>query len=385
MRKASAEPLQDVVRGLGLAVLEWSAGQWRIIGEAPAWCTQFCSCPLNSAELPSTFPFLDTFLGDARRFWDEEKEGRLRSGAWVQRGSDGIERVLEAEALLTRGRRFLLIRLAGEDWEERRIAIQALRSQRLSDERKEKRARMESIEMQQRSREVERINRLRSEFIASVSHELRTPLNAITGFSNLLARGKAGALNPKQQAYLAHIQKAAAHLLEVVNDVIDLSRIESGSILLRREWFRAAEAVDEVLAVLRPLLHTSEVAFKVTASGGEVIYADRLRFKQILFNLLSNAVKFSPRKGVVTIGVSISATMAVLTVSDDGAGIPEDALGRIFEKYYQAARPDGSTPSGSGLGLSIVRDLVELHGGTVSVESRPGAGSRFEVRIPAAE
>lgn len=385
MSRPVAEPLEEIVRGLGFVALELAeGGRLDLVGSPPSWCAHYCPCPLNTAALPTAFPFLDMFLADAHRFWAEQGEGQLRSGAWVQTGHDGVDRVLEAEALKASGRRFLLIRMAGADWEERRNALQALRLQRLTSEQTEKRARIQTLEIQQRSREVERLNQLKSEFIASVSHELRTPLNAITGFSNLLARGKAGALNSKQEAYLTHIQKAATHLLEVVNDVIDLSRIESGSILIRREWFLAAEAVQEVLAVLRPLAHTSDVSFHFDAAGNERIFADRLRFKQILYNLLSNAVKFSPKKAPVTIALNTSGTDFEIAVSDRGVGIDSGEIAMIFDKYYQAPLPDGSTPSGSGLGLSIVKHLVELHGGKISVESTRGAGSRFEVRIPMA-
>jgi signal transduction histidine kinase len=262
--------------------------------------------------------------------------------------------------------------LASREHQEKQRAIQALRDNRAAYE-----------ELQSRGKELERLNRMKSHFIAGVSHELRTPLNAILGFSTLMARGRAGELNIKQAEYVGHIHTAATHLLELVNDVLDLSRAEAGPAPLDCQWFQLGQLLDEILPIIRPLAGSAKINLVTDADETMAIYADRLRCKQILYNLLSNAVRFTPGGGTVTITARQEPGAVRLLVSDTGIGIPEEEHTRIFDPYHQVPKRGEEYPQGTGLGLAIVRKLVEQHGGRVWVESAPGAGSRFIVELPA--
>jgi len=239
-----------------------------------------------------------------------------------------------------------------------------------------------NAELAQRNQDVERANRMKNEFLANMSHELRTPLNAILGFSDLLAEESAGALNGKQKRFVGHIGSGARHLLQLINDILDVSKIEAGRIELRPETFPANQAVEEVLAVLRPLISSKQI--EVTTALGESarVYADRVRFRQILYNLLSNAVKFTPEHGMVGIEASCSDEFTTISVWDTGVGIPREEQAAIFNMFHQAGDTTKGVREGSGLGLTITRRLVEYHGGKIRVESQPGKGSRFTVTLP---
>jgi PAS domain S-box-containing protein len=237
-------------------------------------------------------------------------------------------------------------------------------------------------ELSERNQEVERANRLKSEFLASMSHELRTPLNTILGFSELLSEQNAGPLNDKQKRFLTHIQRDAGHLLELINDVLDLSKIEAGRLELRLEKFPMAVAVAEVLTSIRPLVATKSLRLDSDLDTRLRLQADRLRFKEILYNLLSNAIKFTPPGGRVWIESSIVDGSVCILVGDTGIGIPADDQQPIFESFRQASATTKGVREGTGLGLAITKRLVEHHGGRIWVESEPGKGSRFFFTLP---
>jgi signal transduction histidine kinase/CHASE3 domain sensor protein len=228
-----------------------------------------------------------------------------------------------------------------------------------------------------RNREVERANRMKTEFLARMSHELRTPLNAIVGYSDLLGEEPADPLPPTYKRFIANIQEGARHLLHMVNDLLDLSKIEAGRIDLSRGEFRPAGALEEVLSVITPLAQIKNIAIENQLPPGANINADRTRFKQILYNLLSNAVKFTPENGRVWIAGCSRENTACFCVGDTGIGIPSDELEAIFDEFHQVGAPPGAVKEGTGLGLAITKRLVDLHGGTIRVESTPGLGSRF--------
>ena len=232
-------------------------------------------------------------------------------------------------------------------------------------------------ELSLRNQEVERANRLKSEFLASMSHELRTPLNTILGFSELLSEETAGVLNEKQKRFLTHIQRDASHLLELINDVLDLSKIEAGRLELHLEKFPMAVAVAEVLTSIRPLAATKRISLDSELDTHLALQADRLRFKEILFNLLSNAIKFTPPGGRVWIQSSIVEDSVQIEVGDTGIGIAPEDQEAIFESFRQASATTKGVREGTGLGLAITKRLVEHHGGRLWVESEPGKGSRF--------
>ena len=229
----------------------------------------------------------------------------------------------------------------------------------------------------QRTAQVERANRMKTEFLSRTSHELRTPLNAIVGYSDLLGEEPAGPLPPTYKRFVANIQEGARHLLRMVNDVLDLSKIEAGRIDLNREEFHPAAALDEVLSVIAPLARIKKIAIENQLLRGATIKADRTLFKQILYNLLSNAVKFTPENGRAWIAECHRENAACFSVGDTGIGIPGAELEAIFDEFHQVGALPGAVKEGSGLGLAITKRLVDLHAGAVWVESTPGRGSCF--------
>jgi PAS domain S-box-containing protein len=242
-----------------------------------------------------------------------------------------------------------------------------------------------AAELEKRNREVERVNRMKSEFLARSSHELRTPLNAIVGYSDLLSEQSAGPLPPPYPRFVANIQEGARHLLDMVNDLLDISRIEAGRIELNLERFPVSAALDEVLSVITPLAEIKRISVENRVAGDAAVLADRVRFKQILYNLLSNAVKFTPEEGRVWIETAADGEMFTVCVGDTGIGIAPDEREAIFEEFHQAASGRAAESAGTGLGLAIARRLAKLHGGDIVVESELGKGSRFLVRLPASE
>ena len=231
----------------------------------------------------------------------------------------------------------------------------------------------------ERTAQLERVNRMKTDFLGRSSHELRTPLNAILGYSDLLAEQSAGP--PPYPRFVANIQEGARHLLAIVNDLLDISKIEAGRIDLNRETFCPADALEEVLVVIAPLAKTKRIAIDNQVPAALSIHADRTRFKQVLYNLLSNAVKFTPENGRVWIADSSRGSAAAFCVGDTGIGIPASELESIFDEFHQVSGPSGAAREGTGLGLAITRRLVELHAGAIAVESVLGQGSRFTVSL----
>jgi PAS domain S-box-containing protein len=263
------------------------------------------------------------------------------------------------------------------DVSQRRGAEEKIRVLNQSLERRSSEIAAANQELSERNQEVERANRLKSEFLASMSHELRTPLNTILGFSELLSEENAGALNEKQKRFLSHIQRDASHLLELINDVLDLSKIEAGRLELHLEKFSMAVAAAEVLTSIRPLAATKAITLDSDLDTQLMLEADRLRFKEILYNLLSNAIKFTPSGGRVWIESSMEEASVCILVGDTGIGIAAEDQQAIFESFRQASATTKGVREGTGLGLAITKRLVEHHGGRIWVESEPGKGSRF--------
>lgn len=237
-------------------------------------------------------------------------------------------------------------------------------------------------QLEMRNREVERANRLKSEFLASMSHELRTPLHTIIGFSDLLAEELKGTLNADQKRFVAHIQQDSRHLLELINDILDISKIESGRLELHPEVFRAADAIRETIDGLQPLAKQKQLEIREALDGELHISADRVRFKEIFYNLISNAIKFTAEQGHIAIESGEHSEGASFAVVDTGIGIEPSEQTAIFNKFYQLGATTRGVREGTGLGLAITKSLVEMHGGKIWVESSPGQGSRFEFTIP---
>ncbi|HEX4228623.1 MAG TPA: ATP-binding protein [Bryobacteraceae bacterium] len=237
-------------------------------------------------------------------------------------------------------------------------------------------------QLEVRNREIERANRLKSEFLASMSHELRTPLHTIIGFADLLAEELKGELNANQKRFVGHIQRDSRHLLELINDILDLSKIESGRLELQLETFNAADAIEETVAGLRSLAENKKIAIDEALDRDLEMTADRLRFKEILSNLVSNAIKFTPEEGRIMIECRGHGDGILFVVADTGIGIHSSEQQAIFDKFYQLGPTTRGVREGTGLGLAITKRLVEMHGGKIWVESSPGAGSRFQFTLP---
>jgi PAS domain S-box-containing protein len=237
-------------------------------------------------------------------------------------------------------------------------------------------------ELELRNREVERATKLKSKFLASMSHELRTPLNAIVGFSDLLAEETAGQLNDKQKRFVNHIKQGSAHLLQLINDILDLSKIEAGQLELRCEDFQVKDALPEVLSTIRPLAMAKNIQVQHKVETDPSVYADRVRFKQVLYNLLSNAVKFTPKDGRIDIDCSEKGGHVYISVTDTGIGIRAEHHAAVFEEFRQVEGNTDTANEGTGLGLAITKRLVEQQGGKISLESEPGKGSRFTFTLP---
>jgi signal transduction histidine kinase len=232
--------------------------------------------------------------------------------------------------------------------------------------------------------ELERANRLKSQFLARMSHELRTPLSAIIGFSDLLLEGTSGELTGAQREDVGEISSAGRVLLDVINDILDLSRIEAGRMPLELEPIRLSSLLMDVASALRPLARQKRLDLRVAVVGGDPpVLADPLRVRQIVTNLVSNALKYTQRGGV-TIRLLALAREVEVSVLDTGIGIPSEELGSVFDEFSQVEGAPGRGFAGSGLGLSIARRLVHLHEGSIGVESEVGLGSRFWFRLPVA-
>jgi len=228
---------------------------------------------------------------------------------------------------------------------------------------------------------AEAANRAKSRFLADMSHELRTPLNSILGFSQLMELQGSEGLSEKQREYLRWIREGGEHLLEMVNDVLDLSKVEAGKVELEKSGIDPALLIRRVLTTVRTLAAKKHLRMVLSVPDDlGVLDADEVRIKQVLYNLLSNAIKFTPAEKRIGVEARSEAGTLVLRVWDEGIGIPAGDLPRIFEPYAQSR--SRRTGEGTGLGLAIVKRLVELHEGTVSLESVVDHGSTFTVRIP---
>jgi signal transduction histidine kinase len=228
-------------------------------------------------------------------------------------------------------------------------------------------------------------NAFKTELLMKMSHELRTPLNAILGFSDLLSMKQAGELNERQEQYIAIISKSGRHLLGIINDIIDLAKVESGEKLpLSIEQFLASDAIDETLVFVSEKAIQKNIIIKreIDPEIGS-ISADKIRFKQILLNLLDNAIKFSkPQGGTILIAARKAGNMAQFSVYDTGIGIREEEIGKLFSLFYQADSGISRKYGGAGVGLAIIKQLVEQQGGRIWVDSKFGEGSTFTFTIP---
>lgn len=227
--------------------------------------------------------------------------------------------------------------------------------------------------------ETKNAEQIKTEFIANVSHELRTPLNAIIGYADLLQNKKLGELNNKQLEFINNIQTSSLHLLEMINEILDISKIEANSTHLIKQSFNISMAIDEVLNTLYPLFKQKNIKLEKNVIDFEIC-ADYLKIKQILFNLISNAIKFTKDKIFITI--QKDDVNAQISIKDNGVGIEKKNQKKIFKKFTQIKDYSIKKESSTGLGLTITKEFVKMHNGKITLESELNKGANFTVKIP---
>jgi signal transduction histidine kinase len=237
-------------------------------------------------------------------------------------------------------------------------------------------------ELRRLYRELETTSQHKSDFLANMSHELRTPLNAIIGFSQVLREGMFGEINAKQAEYLDDILSSGNHLLSLINDVLDLAKVEAGQVELQVAPFSLQDALERGVSMVREQATTEDVRVLLHTNGGlDVVSGDERRIRQVIFNLLSNAVKFTPAGGRVDVSATRVDDEMRVSVADNGPGIAAEDLDRIFEEFQQT-EAGASQREGTGLGLALSKRFVEMHGGRISCKSEVGKGSTFEFTLP---
>ncbi|MEP6970473.1 MAG: HAMP domain-containing sensor histidine kinase [Betaproteobacteria bacterium] len=242
---------------------------------------------------------------------------------------------------------------------------------------------MVMVEREGRMREIEKASRYKSEFLANMSHELRTPLNAVLGFSEALDERYFGDLNDKQAEYVKDIHSSGRHLLSLINDILDLSKIEAGRMELELSKIDLPAALADAITLVkeRAIRHGIDLVLEVPADI-DCIHADARKFKQIMLNLLSNAVKFTPDGGKVAVRAQYQGNSVWVSVSDTGTGISVEDQEAVFEEFKQVGGDSLRNAEGTGLGLPLAKRFVELHGGTLWLESVPGEGATFNFKLP---
>jgi two-component system cell cycle sensor histidine kinase PleC len=307
-------------------------------------------------------------LADGR--WLQVNELTTRDGGTVSVGTDITQLKQHQEKLVDSERRLM-------------ATIHDLSLARRAEEERAK----ELVDLNKRyMRETERAeaaNRAKSEFLANMSHELRTPLNAIIGFSEVMESGLFGSLGSERYLeYSRDIHSSGSYLLGVINDILDMSKIEAGQFNMDREEIELGHLISEAVKVVSLQAAKKSITVETDISENMSLFADRRAIKQIAINLLSNAVKFTGQRGHITVRARNVANAIVLTIEDNGVGIPKDKLSKLGRPFEQVENQFTKSHAGSGLGLAISRSLAELHGGALKIKSTEGSGTIVSVRIP---
>jgi signal transduction histidine kinase len=261
-------------------------------------------------------------------------------------------------------------------------------------ELEEKREQMERLntkleesnrELNQANAQLREVSAMKEEFLALTTHDLRSPLTVISGVINFFTSGRLGDITPEQRNMVAMMERNTQNLIELVNDLLDASKLESGTMRLDFSTIELRGLVDELCEQMHPLAAEKEIALEVNVPAElPMLRADRAKLRRVLVNLVSNALKFTPRGGRVLLSATLEGPLVRVSVDDTGVGIPDEDLRDIFDKYAQARSRATRSEKGTGLGLYITRQLVELHGGHIEVRSEVGKGSTFSFTIPVA-
>lgn len=236
--------------------------------------------------------------------------------------------------------------------------------------------------IQQQNEKILEADKIKTEFLANVSHELRTPLNAIIGFSEILANPRSGSLTQKQADYVKDINVSGIHLLGMINEILDISKIEAKAMTLNKSEFQISRALDEVVNVVKPLADKKNIIIENNLSEDRNIFADFQKIKQILYNLLSNAIKFTPEKGKIGLNTNFDGKKLIISVKDTGIGIAPEDQKKIFKKFVQLENAYTKKESSTGLGLTITKEFVKMHKGEISIESELNKGAKFSIKLP---
>ncbi|RUW64791.1 PAS domain-containing sensor histidine kinase, partial [Mesorhizobium sp. M2A.F.Ca.ET.067.02.1.1] len=323
---------------------------------------------LANANGPHGGVTLERQLADGR--WLQVNELRTRDGGIVSVGSDITQIKLHQEKLVDSERRLMAtihdLSLARRAEEERSSELVELNRKYMKE-----------------TERAEAANRAKSEFLANMSHELRTPLNAIIGFSELMQQGLFGPLGSERyEEYATDINGSGKYLLGVINDILDMSKIEAGQFSLDREEIDLCPLIKETVRVISLQAAEKSINVETRIADAMRVYADRRAIKQIAINLLSNAVKFTGQGGKITVRARNTSGALLLTIEDNGCGIPKHALSKLGRPFEQVQNQFSKNHTGSGLGLAISRSLAELQGGALKIRSTEGVGTIVSVRIP---
>ncbi len=346
-------------------ILDANASMVRLFGYTKEELMRMPLGGVSPEHQPDGRPTIDV----AKEVLERAKRGETPTIEWVNRDRNGVEFPTELRFAILPSSTHRLLRISTVDLRERR-RMEEIRSR--------------AIELELQNRRIQEANRLKSEFLANMSHELRTPLNAIIGFGELLYDGNVDPASPQHKEFLGDILTSGRHLLQLINDVLDLAKVEAGKLDFRPETLDLRKVLEEVVSITRTLASAKRIVVRLdVADDLGPIVLDPARLKQVAFNYLSNALKFTPDGGNVTVRVAPEGDSAFrLEIEDSGVGIAQKDLGSLFVDFHQLDAGSSKRHQGTGLGLALTRRLVEAQGGAVGVRSAPGAGSVFHATLP---
>ena len=379
----TAAILEELFGALALFAMErLPDGRFKLLVPAPSWVTELWP-PGADADgilaLAAASPFLENFLVDAEAYWPSREPGPLSAGEWCEVDGAGREHYLGATALRAAGRHVLLVKHFGAELPRPMALVRRGRETRLLQ--------LEALAgLEAEKQAADAANRAKSDFLARMSHELRTPLNSVIGFAGVLLRKHRATLEAKDTTYLERILDNGRHLLALINDILDLSRIEAGRMPLDIAPVALDRLIAEVVGEIEAQVVGRELALRaVVPAEVKPFTTDARKLKQALINLLANALRFTARGSVSVRLIADPATLVAtrIEVVDTGDGIPPERLEAVFEAFAQANATTARDFGGTGLGLTITRSLLEVLGHRITVTSQVGQGTTFVIHLAA--